>query len=147
MRKGAEIIREVARNLWRQGRLPYILESAEVLHMKPEFEYHHPLFEFHADYHVLLMGEKKILLSPHETKLLKILAQHPNTPVKYDNLGRELWGGNKLKTDIPGYTKVLVRHIKNKMNEVQEGVTIIENIRGEGYRLLDPSKPDPLKFD
>lgn len=81
------------------------------------------------------MGGKLIDLKPKEFDLLVYLARHPGVVLSRDALLREVWG-----YAYPVDTRTIdvhVRGIRQKIEPDSSQPTLIETVRGYGYRFAD----------
>ncbi|MDK2896078.1 MAG: two-component system, OmpR family, copper resistance phosphate regulon response regulator CusR [Candidatus Atribacteria bacterium] len=80
-------------------------------------------------------GDKKIELTTKEYALLEYFMRHPNMVITRTMLMEKVWD-----YDFEGISNVIdvyVRRLRLKLDEV-EGESIIETVRGAGYRLREP---------
>jgi len=80
-------------------------------------------------------GDKKIELTTKEYALLEYFMRHPNMVITRTMLMEKVWD-----YDFEGISNVIdvyIRRLRLKLDEV-EGESIIETVRGAGYRLREP---------
>ncbi|MEY4602358.1 MAG: hypothetical protein RL292_299 [Candidatus Parcubacteria bacterium] len=77
-------------------------------------------------------NNKNISLTLKEFVLLEYFMRHPNTVINREELLTHLWDFN-----YSSFSNVVDVHVKNlrKKLDLQEGQTVLETIRGVGYRL------------
>lgn len=83
--------------------------------------------------HVVKQGGKEIPLTLKEFRLLEYFMRHPNQVVNREDLLTHLWDFN-----YEAFSNVVDVHIKNlrqKLDKNNDGPSILETIRGIGYRL------------
>lgn len=80
--------------------------------------------------HSALVNGKDILLTKTEFTILRILAGHPGWVFSREKLLTLLWGDEKDVID-----RTIDVHIKNLREKLGEMGTVIQNIRGVGYKL------------
>jgi len=80
--------------------------------------------------HEVLLGDKKIDLTPKEFNLLYLLASRPGKVFIRDFLLEQIWGyeyiGDSRTVDVH------IRHLRQKLED-----DVIETIRGVGYKFVD----------
>lgn len=77
----------------------------------------------------VLVGEQPADLTPKEYDILAVLARYPGVVVPRDRIIREVWG-----TDWNGFSRSLEVHVGSIRRKLARP-TIIETLRGVGYRL------------
>jgi DNA-binding response OmpR family regulator len=77
------------------------------------------------------VGKKSILLSPREFSLLAFLLRSPDVIFSRHQILNEIWGGAEYVD--PNIVDQYVSYLRKKI-EKELGSTIIETIRGVGYR-------------
>ncbi|UCC11644.1 MAG: response regulator transcription factor [candidate division WOR-3 bacterium] len=75
---------------------------------------------------------KKILLTPTEFRILKILAQSQGRIFSRQQILDELWGSDKVVVD-----RTIDVHIKNIKKKLGPARTFIKNVRGVGYKVQE----------
>jgi len=83
-------------------------------------------------------GDAQIDLSSREFALLEFLMHHAGEVVQRSTIRRHVWGGQmdeQHSNIIDAYVKTLRDKIDRRFN-----TTVIETIRGVGYRLRDPER-------
>lgn len=83
-------------------------------------------------------GEKEILLSPREFKLLHTLAKSPGRVFPRTTLLRQVWGEDEYIDERT--VNVYVQRLRNKLGDNPHEPKLIETVRGFGYRLVRPSQ-------
>lgn len=99
-------------------------------------EYAFGIYQFNPKLRELLIGDRKITLSPKENDLLRMLSEHMNDLLPRDRALKRIWGAdtyfNGRSMDV--YIAKLRKYLK-------EDPTIeIVNIHGNGFRLVVPEK-------
>lgn len=84
-------------------------------------------------------GEKEIMLSPREFKLLYTLAKSPGRVFPRTTLLRQVWGEDEYIDERT--VNVYVQRLRNKLGDSSTDPKLIETVRGFGYRLVRPSQP------
>lgn len=82
-------------------------------------------------------GEKEIMLSPREFKLLYTLAKSPGRVFPRTALLRQVWGEDEYIDERT--VNVYVQRLRNKLGDSSAEPKLIETVRGFGYRLVKPS--------
>jgi DNA-binding response OmpR family regulator len=90
-------------------------------------------FELHT---VRYRGEE-IRLTATEFRLLEVLVRNAGTTLPHHVLLDRVWGSEWAGD--PGYLKVFVRRLRQKLHDDAEHPTFIETIWGIGYRFIAPS--------
>ena len=81
--------------------------------------------------HAVYMGEKEVKLTAKEFSLLEHLMLNAGMVVTRDQILEHLWG-----FDFDSFTNVVDVHMKNlRTNLENRGYSIIETVRGVGYRI------------
>jgi two-component system KDP operon response regulator KdpE len=75
----------------------------------------------------------RITLSPKEYRLLQVLAQHAGNVVTHNILLKEVWGARHLHNSH--YLRILVRKLRQKIEEDPKQPRILISELGVGYRL------------
>lgn len=75
-------------------------------------------------------------LSPREFKLLFTLAQSPGRVFTRESLLRQVWGEEEYIDERT--VNVYVQRLRSKLGDTSGAPTIIETVRGFGYRLINP---------
>ena len=73
-----------------------------------------------------------MILTFKEYELLKILMSHPGIVYSRDQLLNMVWG-----FDYDGESRTLDVHIGTLRQKLGEGGSLIETVRGVGYRMTD----------
>lgn len=79
------------------------------------------------------IGEEKISLSYMEFKLLEVLAYNRGTIVQRNDLFKQVWG-----YDLTEETRTLdvhIRKLRKKLGDDEKYPSLIETVRGVGYKL------------
>ena len=81
-------------------------------------------------------GEVPIELSSREFALLEFLLHHVGDVVQRTTIRRHVWGGQMDEQ----HSNIIDAYVKNLRDKIDRrfGVSVIETIRGVGYRLRDP---------
>lgn len=83
-----------------------------------------------------MIDERQVELKPKEFDLLLYLAKRPGIVISRNALLREVWG-----YDFPVDTRTIdvhVRGIRQKLSGTDAGTSLIETVRGYGYRFAGP---------
>lgn len=82
--------------------------------------------------HVVTKNNKNVSLTLKEFVLLEYFMRHPNTVINREELLTHLWDFN-----YSSFSNVVDVHVKNlrKKLDLQDGQTVLETIRGVGYRF------------
>lgn len=81
-------------------------------------------------------GDREVLLSPREFKLLHTLAQSPGRVFPRAALLRQVWGEDEYIDERT--VNVYVQRLRNKLGDNPHEPELIETVRGFGYRLVKP---------
>jgi DNA-binding response OmpR family regulator len=81
-------------------------------------------------------GEVPIELSSREFALLEFLLHHAGDVVQRTTIRRHVWGGQMDEQ----HSNIIDAYVKNLRDKIDRrfDVSVIETIRGVGYRLRDP---------
>lgn len=93
--------------------------------------------EIDPDQVLVRKGDKEILLSPREFKLLHTLARSPGRVFPRTALLRQVWGEEEFIDERT--VNVYVQRLRNKLGDNPTDPKLIETVRGFGYRLVRPS--------
>jgi DNA-binding response OmpR family regulator len=78
------------------------------------------------------VGGNKVALTPLEFKLLTVFVRHPNQVLSHEQLLELVWGdalsGSRARA------KLYVGYLRHKLAEAGAEETLIETVRGFGYR-------------
>ncbi len=87
---------------------------------------------------VVAWGEVPIELSSREFALLEFLLHHAGDVVQRATIRRHVWGGQMDEQ----HSNIIDAYVKNLRDKIDRrfGVSVIETIRGVGYRLRDPGE-------
>jgi DNA-binding response OmpR family regulator len=96
-------------------------------------------FILDKDYRVLATNDKSIAVTSKESRILEILAANPRRVVAPQELLDGAWGKRDLDKSVESLRGVIKRFRK----KLDEGgfEDLIENVRGQGFRLM---APDPI---
>ncbi|MCX4186891.1 response regulator [Methylophaga sp. OBS4] len=114
------------------ARVRAILRSSEeVTPTRTEFEFQGlvvniPNHEITLDGHIVNLSKK-------EFELLRLLITHSGHILTHNQILREIWGDNHLGQTH--YLRVLVGHLRQKLNDDPINPRFIKTIQGIGYRL------------
>jgi len=106
------------------------LVAKELLQNTPK---HHALGESYcwdADRQVLLYRDETVPLSTKEQKLLKLLVQHRNEAVSYEDIMAEVWEDEFEREISINCVKNIVSDLRKKLPK-----DAIKNVYGKGYML------------
>ena len=81
-------------------------------------------------------GDKEVMLSPREFKLLHTLARSPGRVFPRGTLLRQVWGEDEYIDERT--VNVYVQRLRNKLGDNPNDPKLIETVRGFGYRLVKP---------
>lgn len=98
--------------------------------------YEHPNFSLCFDERSCSVDGEKISLTPKEFRLMEVLSSQPNMVCSHETLSLSLW--NQFDSGRSDSIKVFIKRLKDKLGATIEN-PIIENIRGQGYRIVDPN--------
>jgi len=93
-------------------------------------------FVLDKSYHVLATSEKSISVTAKELRILEILAINPSRIVPSQELLDGAWGGRDLNKTLDSLRGVIKRFRKKLGDSGFEA--LIENVRGQGFRLVSP---------
>lgn len=92
---------------------------------------------FHIIGNKIVCRDKSLELTKNELKLMKLMVERNKEVVTWDDIGDVLWGEDVAeKFSLEAMTK-LVQRLRNKIEEAGVFPSIIETVRGMGYRLVD----------
>ncbi len=89
-----------------------------------------------AQAHRVTIGDRNVLLSALEFRLLHFLASHPGMVFSRDQLLDRVWGSDRNVTLRS--VDVYVRRLREKMEEPADGFTWVQTVHGVGYRFTVP---------
>lgn len=108
--------------------------------------YSHPGFTYYPERKMVVAEGQENFLAAIEGKFLDLLTRHPNTPVPYERFiaistGRERTGNPHVRIRTP------IKKLREKIEPGRrgKGYRYISSVRGQGYRLNDPSKKKLFK--
>jgi two-component system KDP operon response regulator KdpE len=81
----------------------------------------------------VFLDGKRIVLSPKEYRLIQVLAQHAGNVVTHNVLLKEVWGTHHLQNGH--YLRILVRRLRQKIEQKPKQPSILVSELGVGYRL------------
>jgi len=84
----------------------------------------------YIDRHVVLADGKEVALTFKEFELLKYLMENDGIVLTRDKLLKEVWG-----YEYEGETRTVDVHIRTLRQKLGEAGTVIETVRGVGYRI------------
>jgi DNA-binding response OmpR family regulator len=90
------------------------------------------LVTLHAATNSVLVGERRLDLTPREYQLLSALMRHAGRVLTRQQLIARVWGGESDHTD-----RVVDAHIKSIRRKLAEAKDCLETVRGVGYRFSD----------
>ena len=82
------------------------------------------------DEHTVLADGERITLTLKEYELLRLFLSHPGIAFTREQLMEEIWG-----TDYCGETRTVDMHIRTLRQKLGSYGSLIETVRGVGYRL------------
>ena len=85
----------------------------------------------------VLVGERRLDLTPREFQLLSTLMNHAGRVLTRKQLIVRVWSGESEHTD-----RVVDAHIKSIRRKLGEAKNCVETVRGVGYRFSDLPAPD-----
>ncbi|WP_322907863.1 response regulator transcription factor [Paenibacillus campi] len=95
---------------------------------------HYGELEINLTSHVVKLGNRVIMLSIKEFKLLSCLIQHPNRIYSVQQLFDLVWGMDSL-----GDTRTVMVHLSNLRKKIESDIhnpKYIVNVRGMGYKFI-----------
>jgi len=107
---------------------------------QPQNTNHHETVIFHRGLvmniktHECTLNEKKLILTPTEFSILRILLQHKGEVVSSEALFHEIWKNEYYSKDNNTIT-VHIRHLREKMNDTVDHPKYIKTIWGVGYKI------------
>jgi DNA-binding response OmpR family regulator len=91
----------------------------------------------HAGSNTVLVGERRLDLTPREFQLLAALMGHAGRVLTRKQLIVRVWSNESEHTD-----RVVDAHIKSIRRKLGEAKHCVETVRGVGYRFSDVPGPD-----
>lgn len=82
----------------------------------------------------VLLGGNEVHLSPKEYNLLRFLVSHAGKVATHQQLLKEVWGPAHVE-DVQ-YLRVLMRHLRRKIEPSEPTLQLLVTEPGVGYRLL-----------
>jgi two-component system KDP operon response regulator KdpE len=114
------------------ARVRAILRSnEEIMPSRTEFEFQGLVVNIPN--HEITLDGQIINLSKKEFELLRLLITHSGHILTHNQILREIWGDNHLGQTH--YLRVLVGHLRQKLNDDPINPRFIKTIQGIGYRL------------
>lgn len=86
--------------------------------------------KMYVDRHMVLADGKEIALTPKEFELLKYLMENAGIVLTRDRLLERVWG-----YEFEGETRTVDVHIRSLRQKLGEAGSVIETVRGVGYRI------------
>lgn len=87
---------------------------------------------FHQDNHEIIMGERRILLTDVEFKIVKILIENRDVAVSKDRIIHAVWDNDDSATD--NALGIHITRLRKKLKCI-DGTDLIETVWGLGYRI------------
>jgi two-component system, OmpR family, KDP operon response regulator KdpE len=87
--------------------------------------------------HAVVFAGRPVQLTPHEFKLLRLLARNEGRLLTHSTILREVWG--RAYADESHYLHVYVSQLRRKIEPDPTRPRYILTEPGAGYRLVDPS--------
>lgn len=88
-------------------------------------------------YRKVYLDEQEISLTRKEYSVLALLAQHPGRVITQKQLLKDIWGPNHEQDSH--YLRIVIRHLRQKLQEDAAHPRFIRTESGVGYRLNIPS--------
>lgn len=92
--------------------------------------------KLYLDKYEVYVDNKRVELTTTEFKILKLLAQNRGRVFSREDILDYLWGNEKAVLDRT--IDVHIKHLREKIGEL--GNTLIRNIRGVGYKMVDDTE-------
>ncbi len=104
----------------------------------PQAALHKPDIEINRRSHEALLLGEPLSLTPKEFGVLDLLMQKIGEPISGEEIFEAVW---KEKFDSSGANSVMVhiRHLREKLAEVDSSREYIQTIWGVGYKIVDPA--------
>lgn len=80
-----------------------------------------------------LLRGRKVDLTPKESRIVALLAEHPDEAVSKDEIIRRIWGEEFLGTSIS--VSSYIRRIRSKIEDDPDNPRYLQTVRGKGYCL------------
>jgi len=90
-------------------------------------------FRIDVPAHTVRVRNREVRLTPKEFDLLLYLARHPNRVVTHRALLSNVWGENSVQQ--PEYLRVLVGHLRRKIESAESSLRYILTEPWIGYRF------------
>jgi len=88
------------------------------------------------------LGERRLKLTPLESKVLQVLMRHPGQAVPVKTIINEIWGPH-CQSFAREALKVHIRHLRRKLEAEPGEPRIILTERGVGYKFVPPPPGTP----
>jgi two-component system, OmpR family, KDP operon response regulator KdpE len=82
---------------------------------------------------IVMHDGARVVLSPKEYRLLRVLAQHAGNVVTHNILAKEVWGARNPNN--AHYLRMLVRRLRRKIEQNPKQPRVLISELGVGYRL------------
>lgn len=115
---------------------PAPLLNLEGVELKPSSR---PIIEYESGVFVSLsrrmiwQGNQKVLLTPNETKLMKIFINKPGITITHDELVMLIHGEPIMDVDPAEITRPWLSRLRQKLAALSGAASWIESVRGVGY--------------
>ena len=87
-----------------------------------------------AKTHGCFLNERKLVLTPTEFEILRILLERKGEVVSTESLFHEIWK-DEYYSKAGNSITVHIRHLREKMNDTAEDPKYIRTVWGVGYRM------------
>ena len=84
----------------------------------------------HTKRHQVTVNGEEVFLAKKEFDLLRYLMENQGIVLTRDNMLETIWG-----YDFDGETRTVDVHVRTLRQKLGEGGTLIETVRGVGYRI------------
>ena len=95
-------------------------------------------FEVNPEHGHARSGQLEIELSSKEIQILELLAEEPGRIIGRRTLLREVWGMSNVDHVETRTVDVHIAKLRKKLG--REGETLVETVRGQGYRLCNSAR-------
>lgn len=130
--KGAHELKDKAHELFMDNRLPEFVPSDQ---RNLDSQFHHPDFVFNKVSQKIIVDGDEIHLTPSQFRLLNAMVESPNEVIPYPRINYLVTG---VYNKSLGFVRTHVSHLRELIRHGRESVDPIENIPGEGYKLVMP---------
>lgn len=89
----------------------------------------------------VIRGEKRVSLTPTETRLLEVFAENLGYPVPKEELLQKVWESSDW-TGADDLIKVNIRRLRKKIESDPKNPKLLINRWGRGYMLVTPTQRD-----